>query len=46
MAVTGKNGRGESTPGQIMAGLTLRNTSEILIDRLLNVHIQTEAESM
>jgi len=46
VAVTGKNGRGESTPGQIKAGRTLRETFEIFIDRLLSVHIQTEAESM
>lgn len=44
--VTGKSGRGRSTPPRIMAGLTLRDTFEIFIDRLLNLHIQPEAESM
>jgi len=28
-----------------MAGLTLRNTSEIVVDRLLDVDMQIEAES-
>lgn len=44
-AVTGKNGRDGSTPGQIIEGLTLRNTSEIVVDRLPHVEIQIEAES-
>ena len=39
--MTGKNGRS----GEILAGLTLRNTSEIVVDRLLDVDMQIEAES-